>query len=203
MDLRRIKQLAGLVTETITDDSSLNSRIEAGLNSIPADERSGVLDALEILYSETQPISAKTWAERLKALHPEQDPAVILTQTRRMFPWLAERTADNMYKWTVVNELDPTYNAIHSQITLTNVAQDAMKSLGTFTADQLTNQVSQQLSIPASAIRGWIEHLLNNFPSKITKNGDQYTYNNTAMPSRMSNMDMLRRLAGNPNQSLD
>lgn len=121
---------------------------------------------------------------------------MILTQTRRLFPWLAERTADNLYQWQVVNELDPTYSAIHSQITLTNVAQDAMKALGTFTLSELTNQISQQMGIPSEAIQGWVEHLLNNFPAKITRNGDQYTYADSTAPTRTSNMDMLRRLAG-------
>ena len=203
MDLRRIKQLAGLVTETITNDAQLNSRIEAGLDSLAADTRSTVLDALEILYNANQPISARTWADQVKALHPEEDPAVILTQTRRLFPWLAERTADNLYQWQVVNKLDPTYSAIHSQITLTNVAQDAMKALGTFTLDQLIDRVSSEMNIPREAIQGWVEHLLNNFPSKVTKQNNKYTYTDNTTPTRTSNMDMLHRLAGNPDKSLD
>jgi hypothetical protein len=196
MNLRRIKKLAGL-SETITDDSQLNSRIEHTLKSAGADTPAGILDALEILYNSPEPISARTWADQVKALHPDQDPAVILTQTRRLFPWLAERTTNNLYQWHVVNELDPTYNAIHNQITLTNVAQDTMKRLGTFTAEKLAIQVSQQLGVPQHSIMGWIEHLLSNFPSKITKIGNQYTYADSTGTNRDSNMDMLRRLAGN------
>lgn len=200
MDLRRIKQLAGLVTETVTDDPNLNSRIEAGLKSVSAEDRTGILDALEILYNSAEPITARTWADQLKALHPNTDPAVILTQTRRLFPWLAERTTNNEYQWNVVNELDPTYNAIHSQIALTDAATQAMQALGTFTLDELVNRVSQQLSIPSDAIRGWVKHLVDNFPSKITQQGTEYTYQNTAAPTRSSNMDLLRRLAGNSDQ---
>lgn len=197
MNIRRIKQLAGIVTETITDDPDLNSRIEAGLNTLDAEDRAGVLDALEILYNSPNPITARQWADQVKTLHPETDPAVILTQTRRLFPWLAERTENNLYKWHVVNALDPTYSAIHSQITLTNVAQDAMKTLGTFTADQLTARVSQQLGVPESAIRGWIDHLLQTQPAKITHNNGQYTYQDIPAPTRSANIELLRRLASN------
>jgi len=195
MNLERILQLAGIVTETITDDPDLNSRIEASLNTVTADSRAGILDALEILYNSEKPISARTWADQVKTLHPTQDPAVILTQARRLFPWLAERTADNLYKWHMVNDRDPTYSAIHNQITLTNIAQETMKRLGTFTLLELTNQISQQMGVPTEAIQGWVEHLINNFPTKITQQGNQYTYQDTPAPTRNTTMDLLRQLA--------
>lgn len=201
MKLRRLQQLAGL-TETITDDSNLNSRIESGLNSVSAEDRAGILDALEILYNSAEPISARAWADQVKALHPEQDPAVILTQTRRLFPWLAQRTADNLYKWNVVNELDPTYSAIHSQITLTDIAKELMKTMGTFTLDELANRVSQQMGVPVSAIRGWVQHLLQTMPAKITQANGQYTYSDAPGPTRASNIDLMRRLAGNSDDNV-
>lgn len=202
MDLRRLQQLAGL-TETITNDSQLNSRIEAALDTVAPDDRPAILDALEILYSGAEPITARTWADQVKALHPESDPAVILTQTRRLFPWLAARTADNQYQWHVVNELDPAYRAMHSQITLTDTAKHIMKTLGTFTLQQLTDQISSELNVPPHSIVGWVMHLLQSLPGKITQQGNTYTYHTAPAPTRSANMDLLRRLAGNPGNSRD
>jgi hypothetical protein len=70
MSLNRLRKLAGLLNESISDDPAINARIERQLNSEPLPEHAAWLDMLELLYNRGEKgVSRQELIRHMSELH--------------------------------------------------------------------------------------------------------------------------------------
>lgn len=192
--------LVNSICETITDDPHINHSIEHGLKKIPEDQRIPVLDALEILYMNQEPIILQAWADKLSDLHQNIDLGATLKLAVTTFPWLIARVAPRTYDWVEnLNQIpnDPAAQQGTSAVNLAKIVLDSMKALNSWTKDELAAWITQQTGIPQQAIMPYISHVLGVFPSKIQQDGDRYTWTQT----EKSGMDVIKNLVNRNNNN--
>jgi len=179
------------ICETITDDPHINRTIEHGLKKIPEELRVPVLDALEIIYMNQEPITVQDWADRLADLHQNLDLGSTLKTTVTEFPWLITRTAPRTYQWQENLDKKPENRSDHAgAIDLARTVLAGMKTLKTFTLDELAAWVKQQTGIPLQQITPYISHVISAFPDKIQKTQGGYTWTD----NQTSGIDIIKNI---------
>ena len=204
MSLHHLRRLAGLPTllESIADTPELNLEIERRLDSLPENIRTSVLDALEALKDATGPLTTQEWAERVRTVHgdPNMKMGEVLKAAVTQFPFVVSRTAPKTYEWRVVASsseelVDPdTQEAIGSQVELTQDAFDIMREMGSFSAHDLERRLNAETGLPMMVVRAFVEHLLTNFESMLTRDGETYTVKEEPPATRDGTMRLLRDL---------
>lgn len=192
--------------ETITDDAALNAEIERRLALLPADQRTPVLDALEVLMMAGQPITVADWAQRLRNINQDPDMEVgnTLKAAARGFPTVISRTAPGTYQWRVVRSaddevIDPELSAqLGGQVSMINGIMDIMRGLGTWTLPELAAGISTRLGLPPAQGRAIADHVISTFGSMLDRQAGGYRLRDEAPADRDTNMRLLRGLAQRP-----
>jgi hypothetical protein len=171
--IRRLRALAGLLTESVADDPMTNQRIEAALTPFPHDTQIAMLDALEVIkMAGAEGLTATEWANKVRDIY--QDPEMPLTDMFkalvRAFPFVVKRTLNGKWGWIVSSPdmtndemaADPYRDLIGMQIDMTSTALAFMRQKGEFTLPELVRAFTER-GLPAQMAMMQAQHVVQTF----------------------------------------
>lgn len=209
MSFRRLRRLAGL-RESIADDPHTNAEIERQLAGYPKDQQTIMLDALDVLkMAGPDGLRPVEWANKVRAVHGDED--LVLGDTLKAVAAMTvvQRLPSGAYAWLTApapipdDELasDPHRNLIQTQIGMSDMVLDLMKSLPSFTQHELAALIAVRTRAAPEVAYQFAEHFMTTFRHMLEPApggmGKMRVKRDDAT-TRDSNMSLFRDLASRP-----
>lgn len=196
------------INESISSKNSINVRIEQVLNNRDKASQTRLLDALDILQSAGPiGITINDWAAAISSIHEDQDFSMkeLLQDVVKNFKFVVTRIADKRYAWDESDKdmnddlNDVIKNSMKSNIQLSKIAFESMKSMPTFTPVQLGIDIAQKTGYPQPVTIAFADHIISQFIGDTILQVSPGTYKLNVKVNKNSNdhlndlKDLIRR----------
>lgn len=206
--LRRLRALAGLLTESIADDPHTNREIEKRLAMFPVEQRPMLLDALDAVKTAGRPLLPNEWARTVQQLYPEAPRDAVkdvITSAAREFKNVLRRAGGGVewiksHDMSVEPDVDAmTRSAVEGQVGMTYTALEIARALPSFTADDLGRALSQRLGLPDMITTAFAQHFIDQFRTYMQPVGPgSYRMAEEKPQTTADSMSLLRSIAADP-----